>query len=503
MYLYRYSPNLAMRNMAFIFGGYMKFNQNVTLKVKNNEGAIAYGMGSKPLLVTQVLTTFFNENKFYGDTSSSLVKNATSLAATDPKFVSNLARYARKELHLRSVSHVLTCIVAHEVESKPYIHVTVDDVVERADDILEILSCYLNMYGKPIPNGLKKALASQMRSSKFGMYDYSKYNGGNKQVKFKDVLKLTHAVPSTVYCASIFQKIMNDDLPIAKRWETELSANGNNKETWENLIEENRLGYMAALRNLRNIINADPGNIEKVFKKLENKKEVLKSKQLPFRFLSAYKEVPKSSRVLDVLENAIEYSCENLPKLKGRTVIAYDISGSMCCLVGNKSSVLCADISALLAVLASRMCENYIVYSFNNTLHNVTYSKRNGILETAQSLSECNGGTNMALPLQEMLDKNIYADRLIIISDNEINRMYSGYSRGYKCVCQSLADEYRKKINKDLWVHAIDLQGYGTQQFIGKNTNIIAGWSERVLEFIDLAEKGISTQVELIEKYGG
>ena len=67
--------------------------------------------------------------------------------------------------------------------------------------------------------------------------------------------------------------------------------------------------------------------------------------------------------------------------------------------------------------------------------------------------------------------------------------------------CQPLADEYRRKINKDFWVHAIDLQGYGTQQFVGAKTNIIAGWSEKLLEFINLAEQGIDTQVKAIENY--
>lgn len=84
-----------------------------------------------------------------------------------------------------------------------------------------------------------------------------------------------------------------------------------------------------------------------------------------------------------------------------------------------------------------------------------------------------------------------------MISDNEINSGWSGYTQ----TCQSQVDRYREKINKDLWVHAIDLMGYGTQQFIGDKANIIAGWNEKVLEFIALAEEGIETQVKRIEEY--
>lgn len=261
---------------------------------------------------------------------------------------------------------------------------------------------------------------------------------------------------------------------------------------------------MAMLRNLRNILNAKPDNINKVFAKLEDEDEVLKSKQLPFRFFSAYREVmglPNcSSKVLDVLENAIEYSVANLPKLEGKTVIAIDVSGSMGSVISSKSTVRCCDIATLLGVLASRMCEDYIVYTFDNYLDTKTFSSRSGIIDTTLKTSCHGGGTNIKLPLEKMLRDGVYADRLIILSDNEINST-SYYHGGYTKTCQTVANDYRDEVNPNLWVHAIDLQGYGTQQFIGGKTNIVAGWSERLLEFITLAEKGIDSQVAYIANY--
>ena len=64
---------------------------------------------------------------------------------------------------------------------------------------------------------------------------------------------------------------------------------------------------------------------------IENPQMVKRSKQLPFRFLSAYKELENigGSRVFDALENAVEASIENMPKLEGTTVIAVDTSGSI------------------------------------------------------------------------------------------------------------------------------------------------------------------------------
>ena len=477
-----------------------KFNKQNTNKTVNKSGHIAYSMSDKNKLVTQVLCSFFGEEKYYGDTTNDLIKTANAVLESDPKFVANLARYARKEMHLRSVSHALTALIAHNVKGKPYIkEVVLGGVVERADDMTEILSCYLGMFGKPIPNGLKKALGAAF--GMFNEYQISKYNGGNKAVKFKDILGLTHTKPKDSEQAKLFKDIMNDTFPVAERWETQLSAHGNNAESWEKLIAENKLGYMAALRNLRNIVNANPKNIDKVFEMLADKKAVLKSKQLPFRFFSAYREMvgvaSAGSKVFDTLETAIEHSIENLPKLKGKTVIAIDTSGSMGNRISAKSTVCCDDIAKLLAVMGAKICEDVIVYNFDTKIQKLHYTNRGGIISTAMNIYSCGGGTDITLPLQEMLCNKIKADRLIILSDNEIN---SGY-RGYTSSCQGYADRYRNTINPDLWVHAVDLQGYGTQQFIGKNTNIIAGWSEKLLEFINLAEEGIDTQVKRIANY--
>ena len=72
---------------------------------------------------------------------------------------------------------------------------------------------------------------------------------------------------------------------------------------------------------------------------------------------------------------------------------------------------------------------------------------------------------------------------------------------GWSKPVQTLADEYRRRTGNDIWVHAIDLEGYGTQQFHGPKTSIIAGWSEKVFEFILLAEQGVDSLIQRIQQY--
>lgn len=109
----------------------------------------------------------------------------------------------------------------------------------------------------------------------------------------------------------------------------------------------------------------------------------------------------------------------------------------------------------------------------------------------------CGGGTNLRLPMMKILKSGEYFDRMIMLSDNEINCSFSGFNK----TCMSDVNKYRKTVNPNFWVHAIDLMGYGTQQYIGDKTNIIAGWSERVFEFINTAESGLGGIVQAIMSY--
>ena len=296
---------------------------------------------------------------------------------------------------------------------------------------------------------------------------------------------------------ALFKRCLEGTLQVPETWETELSANGNNRETWEKLIDSGKVGYMALLRNLRNILTAKPDNIEKVYKTLSDPEAVRRSKQLPFRFLSAYKSVSGigGSRVFDVLEDAVEVSADNLPKIPGITVLAVDTSGSMSSSVSRNSDVRCCEVGMMLGVLANRLCENAIFYTFDTELKKKALSTRNGILYTVMNEACAGGGTRMELPFAQMIRDRVKADRIIVISDNQCNSCYWSKPVG------TLADEYRRQTGNDIWVHAIDLQGYGTQQFHGGKTNIIAGWSEKVLNFILLAEQGEGSLEQTIAAY--
>ena len=444
-----------------------KFNifKNTT---KNIEGHVALKMELKEKLITEVLTSFFNEGKFYGDNSLEIVNDLRKVIKIDPKFVANLAIYARKEIHLRSISHVMVSELAYDVQGKKYIRRVLNQVVERVDDMAEILSYYLNIYGKLIPNSSKKGLGDYFL--RFDEFSLAKYNSA-KEIKLKDIVNLVHPKPNNNEQSKMFKRLLEDNLEIPFTWEIMLSSEGNNKSTWEKLIESNKLGYMAILRNLRNIIKANPDNINKVYEVLESENRVKKSKQLPFR-----------------------YSTSNIERLSGKTFISTDVSGSMSNRVSQKSDMTCAEIGTLLMSIANSICHEAITSTFDTSFKLTSLATKNGIIANAKFIKPTWGETDLSLPIRYLLQNKIYVDRIVLLSDNEIN---SGYDR----VCQIYINQYRKKVNPNVWIHAIDLLGYGTQQFKGEKVNIIAGWNEKILEFIPNVEKGLDTIKEKIENY--
>ncbi|KAM9469250.1 telomerase protein component 1-like isoform 2-T2 [Clarias gariepinus] len=82
-------------------------------------------------------------------------------------------------------------------------------------------------------------------------------------------------------------------------WETLLSQKGNSATTWEKLIDNNSLPFMAMLRNLRNMITKGISlkHHEMILKRLSSKSAVIQSRQFPFRFLSAYKVIMELNKL--------------------------------------------------------------------------------------------------------------------------------------------------------------------------------------------------------------
>ena len=96
----------------------------------------------------------------------------------------------------------------------------------------------------------------------------AKYRGEGKSVKLVDVFNLVHPKPqfATEAQQKAWKDLINGKLKITgQTWEAVISASKDKKKDWERLVTENKLGYMALLRNLNNLIknNVDEDILEK------------------------------------------------------------------------------------------------------------------------------------------------------------------------------------------------------------------------------------------------
>lgn len=112
-------------------------------------------------------------------------------------------------------------------------------------------------------------------------------------------------------------------MAIPYTWETELSAGKDKKEVFTKLLQENKIGGLAVLRNLRNM--HESGVNEKLVSETLLKQSG-KSKILPFRYLAASRVVPQWENFID---EAMLKSTETMEKSQGKTLLLVDVSGSM------------------------------------------------------------------------------------------------------------------------------------------------------------------------------
>lgn len=277
----------------------------------NHEDAIAWRMTPEWELYTTVVTTMGAEDKFYESGDNRVRRIADLVRKTSPEFVASLAVYTREQMHLRSVPLLLLVELARCHHGDSLVSRAVARTVQRVDEITELLMCYQWRTGRKnlamLSSQLRKGLAEAF--NKFDEYQFAKYNRKDRKVTLRDALVLVHPKPKDEAQSEIFRRILNDTLTTPYTWETELSQAGKGhfeseeerdeamKETWQKLVASGRLGYMATLRNLRNMAQlcVDDRTKDSICDKLSNPYEISKSKQLPFRFLSAYLQLINDS----------------------------------------------------------------------------------------------------------------------------------------------------------------------------------------------------------------
>ena len=264
---------------------------------------------------------------------------------------------------------------------------------------------------------------------------------------------------------------------------------------------------MALLRNLRNIIQADVDKqyIVKVAEALQNPHAIKNSKQLPFRFLSAYKELEDMNDlnglthiILNALENAVKESIKNVKgfDIDTKVVIASDVSGSMTHPISRNSSVMNYDIGLMLSMLMQYKCDNVITGIFGDDWKVKNLPKGNILQNTVDLLKirdEVGYSTNGYKVINDLINKKYKADKIMIFTDCQLWDSENPY--GQQVQLNKMWNKYLKDINPNAKLYLFDLSGYGNTpvKINDNNVYMISGWSDKVFDVLENIEKGEDT----------
>lgn len=501
----------------------------------NLEGHEAYELDDK-LRLLGMLNTLKLQNQFYRkswEAADELKVLINKLAVEDPYFVAQCIVYSRTLGEgMRTINNVAAAMLAPYVARQEWgkrfyslwnRKTQSGGFVFRSDDMRECIDAFYLLTGKTATNAMKKGFADALQQ--LDTYQLLKYKNA-----LRDVINIVHPNPErsnaevlvsvgeegnenvAVKTITAIKKEMSVS---ADTWEVANSEAGQDvskavkegkiseeqakeilteakAENWKELLNENKLGILAALRNLRSILNTNPDKttIAKLCDLVSNKDIILKGKIMPYHLELANTimceefDNPDSRKLSKALLKGYETAIPNLKDiLKGRNLVIIDMSGSMCTNViaqGTRAKYkhhTAMDKACLIGMTIAKAVDADVI-RFGSDAEYVSYNPNQDVFTLAKSVQKDMECTNLANAFQLAVDKKRIYDRIFIFSDNECN---SGWQKeAYKhYVSQTKANPY---------IYSCDLAAYGTTSLGGNMVRYYYGYGYSFLQDVSSCE---------------
>jgi len=482
-----------------------------------HEGAPGFARDSKSELFL-LAVSHMGDGSFYEsqpDRDTRFRSLVHGVAMNDPEWMARFVPWLRNGANMRTASVVAAAEAAKAllIDEKPGGRKIVASALQRADEPGELLAYWTSRYGRAVPKPVKRGVADAV-ARLYDEYALLKYDTASHGYRFGDVIDLCHPDAAEPWRGDLYRHALDrrhnrdnavpDSLAMIRAnamlrargaedpealldagalkaagmtWEDALSLAGSKapkRELWAALIPS--MGYMALLRNLRNFDDAGvPDAVaEQVAARLSDPAQVAKSRQFPFRFLSAYKAVP-SLRWAYPLEKALGLSLANVPEMKGRTLVLVDRSGSMFDGISAKSGLNRADTAALFGAAVALRCEHADLVQFGSSSAPVQFRGAESVLKIIGRFGNL-GGTYTAQAVQQHYRDGFHS-RVVIITDEQ-TAAYSG--------------DPLSLIAGRIPVYTWNLAGYqyGHGPSGGANRHTFGGLTDSAFKLIPLLEAG-------------
>ncbi|MFE5290375.1 TROVE domain-containing protein [Nocardia sp. NPDC056611] len=500
--------------------------------IKTHEGADGARRDTRSELFLLAVSNMVGEPTFYeaaGDRDDRYRTLIRKMAVKDGEWTAALLGWLRgPEANMRSASIVGA---AEYVKGRLDAGISggnrdaIRAVLQRADEPGEMLAYWTANYGRRLPQPVKRGVADAV-TRLYTERSLLKYDTASHGWRFADVIDLVHPTAKDDRQGDLFEHALDrrhnrdNEIPaslLMVRDNAALRAMGPNRaeeflfgthdlhdnaadalnaagmtwesvpsllggawtaKRWEAIIPS--MGYMALLRNLRNLDQAGVSDAvaQQVMAKLTDPSEVAKSRQFPFRFLSAYEAAP-SLRWGHSLDKALGHALRNIPKLPGRTLILIDTSGSMtgtCYSARSKVTPLkAAAVFGVALGAANPVGSDIYGFASGEFKHDVP-AGASAIAEIQRFVGragEVGHGTDIAGAVRRQYKGH---DRVFIISD-----------------MQTQSGGITAQIPKDVPVYGFNLGGYRPGAYaLGPNRHEFGSLTDSTFKLVPLLEAGHS-----------
>lgn len=486
----------------------LRSNEPAVPTVRNAAGGQAYQAGPKDRLAIHLISSFMSGDYYQSVEQQAINLINTAVDVQDWHWCARAALYARDVLGMRTTSHLLTAGIGLHAHGLPWLREFYRRVVVRPDDMCEIAGAYMMLTGKrgKLPNAMKRGFAD--RFAQLDEYQLAKYKGGNRSVKLVDVMRLCHPK------GDLIDRLARSELAVPNTWETRLSAAqtpAERRAVWTDLVGQGQLGYLALLRNLRNIArDTDAQLLTQALEQLQDVERMRRARVMPFQLYTALHlfntgqtsgyHAPQGQgldhrtrdQIVDGLSSALDLTLDIVPQFDGPTLVAVDTSGSMGSSISARSSIRCVEAGMLFAACLAKKNRESDIAVYADRAEIARFGTRNQPVSTIMDslvsrIGQVGHGTNFA-SVTPLLHQGQYR-RVFFMSDMQ----------GWYGDIQGL--NRWLNVNRThcyLW----NLHGDGTSQIDSENPRLVqlGGFSDRVFESVPLHEQGTGGLVQAINQ---
>jgi hypothetical protein len=493
-------------------------------RTTNHEGGEAFAPADPRLALYKRTINQLLEGSFYESDDEQLaavVGRFDAVAETEPMFALQLAAYARQELYLREIPQVLLVLAANDERfnddsPESLVRAWAPAIVRRMDETATALAVHDTLFGGTAPWSLRRGIEDALLEMA-DAYTLGKYELSRREVTLHDVFNRVHPEPADATQAELFERFVRggldaypdvEPLPAPNTWETVISAEGNTRDAWETLIEDEEysLPLFASIRNLRNMLEAGVPE-ERIVEHLDLD-AVRHAPLYPFRYYQAYTALTEADvrapAVERWLEAAIDVAVEVVPEGFGDTFVAVDLSGSMDATLSRDGTLRLKEVGALFgAILAEQGAQ---VGGFGDDFRPVSMHADTPVLQRREALlgidEAVGNSTNGWKALEYLRERGDPVERIVVFTDMQIWDSTPFTPRDDRTV-KATFDAYREAVSADTALYLVDLEAYGDLVTPEGYENVynISGWSEQVLSFIQHAEDpmDVLAEIEAIE----